>query len=106
MVILMDIEMESRYAGITATQSRFYLKLPEIKIIILTVYEEDAMVYAAFQAGACDYVQKTATSANMIQCVRDAYYDRSVMKPKVARKIRQNLRGLKIRRKVSSTIFI
>ena len=63
--------------------------------------KSDAMVYAAFQAGACDYVQKTATSANMIQCVRDAYCDRSVMKPKVARKIRQNLRGLKIRRKVS-----
>ena len=93
-VILMDIEMESRYAGITATQ-QILSELPEIKIIILTVYEEDAMVYAAFQAGACDYVQKTATSANMIQCVRDAYYDRSVMKPKVARKIRTEFKRIK-----------
>ena len=90
----MDIEMESRYAGITATQ-QILSELPEIKIIILTVYEEDAMVYAAFQAGACDYVQKTATSANMIQCVRDAYYDRSVMKPKVARKIRTEFKRIK-----------
>ena len=39
-VILMDIEMESRYAGITATQ-QILSELPEIKIIILTVYEEE-----------------------------------------------------------------
>lgn len=93
-VILMDIEMESRYAGITATQ-QILDTLPEIKIVILTVYEEDAMIYAAFQAGACDYIQKTATPNNMIQCVRDAYYERSVMRPKVARTIRNEFKRIK-----------
>lgn len=71
-VILMDIEMESKYAGITATR-QLLSQFPGIKVVILTVYEEDTMIYAAFQAGACDYIQKTATPAMMIQCVRDAY---------------------------------
>lgn len=93
-VILMDIEMETKYAGITATQ-QILSELPEIKIVILTVYEEDAMVYAAFQAGACDYVQKTASAATMIQCVKAAYHERSVLRPQVAKKIRSEFKRIK-----------
>ncbi len=93
-VILMDIEMESKYAGITATR-QILSQFPHIKIIILTVYEEDAMIYAAFQAGACDYILKTATPASLVQCVRDAYHERSVMKPQVARKIRTEFKRIK-----------
>lgn len=93
-VILMDIEMESIYAGITATR-QILSQFPNIKIVILTVYEEDTMIYAAFQAGACDYVLKTATPASMLQCVRDAYHNRSVMKPQVARKIRTEFKRIK-----------
>lgn len=93
-VILMDIEMESKYAGITATR-QILSEFPQIKIVILTVYEEDAMVYAAFQAGACDYVVKTAAPSCMIQCVKDAYHERSVMRPQVARKIRSEFKRIK-----------
>ena len=93
-VILMDIEMESKYAGITATQ-QILAQFPDMKVVILTVYDEDAMIYAAFQAGACDYIQKTATPAMMLQCVRETYYDRSVMKPTVARKIRTAFKRIK-----------
>ncbi len=93
-VILMDIEMESKYAGITTTQ-QILAQFPDMKVVILTVYDEDAMIYAAFQAGACDYIQKTATPAMMLQCVRDAYHERSVMKPTVARKIRTEFKRIK-----------
>ena len=93
-VILMDIEMESKYGGITATQ-QILAQFPDMKVVILTVYDEDAMIYAAFQAGACDYIQKTATPAMMLQCVRDAYHERSVMKPTVARKIRTEFKRIK-----------
>ena len=93
-VVLMDIEMESRYAGIIATR-QILSSFPHINIVILTVYEEDTMIYAAFQAGACDYILKTASSSALVQCVRDAYYERSVMKPQVARKIRTEFKRIK-----------
>ena len=60
-VILMDIEMENKYAGITATK-QIMEALPKIRIVILTVYEDDDMIYAAFQAGACNYIQKQRQS--------------------------------------------
>ena len=93
-VILMDIEMESRYAGITAT-SQILQEFPKIKIVILTVYEDDEMIYAAFQAGACDYVLKTATPTVMVSCVKDAYYEKSVIRPQVAKKLRKEFKRIK-----------
>lgn len=93
-VILMDIEMESKYAGITAT-SQILREFPKIKIVILTVYEDDEMIYAAFQAGACDYVLKTATPAAMVSCVKDACYEKSVIRPQVAKKLRKEFKRIK-----------
>ena len=43
-IILMDIEMETKTAGLDATQE-IIKKQPEIKIIILTVYEDDEMIF-------------------------------------------------------------
>ena len=56
-VILMDIEMETPDAGIRATQ-RILQDDPGIRIIILTVYEEDELIFTAFQLGVCDYILK------------------------------------------------
>lgn len=58
-VILMDIEMETPDAGIRATQ-RILQDDPGIRIIILTVYEEDELIFTAFQLGVCDYILKNA----------------------------------------------
>lgn len=93
-VILMDIEMENKLAGINATRE-ILKELPNIKIVILTVYEEDDLIYAAFQAGACDYVLKTVSDASLIQCVKDAYYGKSVLRPHVARKLRTEFKRIK-----------
>ena len=59
-VILMDIEMECKDAGIRAT-GEILSENPEIKIIILTVYEEDELIFSAFRLGACDYILKNAS---------------------------------------------
>ena len=93
-VILMDIEMESKYTGIEATR-QILQEFPKMKIVILTVYEEDEMIYAAFQAGACDYVLKNASAAAMIQSVEGAYYEKSVIRPQVAKKLRTEFKRIK-----------
>ena len=53
-VILMDIEMETKDAGIRASRE-ILAHYPDIKIIILTVYEDDELIFSAFQLGVCDY---------------------------------------------------
>ena len=71
-VVLMDIEMETKTSGLDA--SRDILQMyPEMKIIILTVYEEDEFVFQAFQLGVTDYLIKNSGKEEIISCIKDAY---------------------------------
>lgn len=75
-VILMDIEMETRTAGLDAA-SQILSQYPEVKIIILTSYEDDENVFQAFKLGVSDYVLKNSKQEELITCVKDAYAGRS-----------------------------
>ena len=85
-VILMDIEMETRTAGLDAA-SQILSQYPQVKIIILTSYEDDDNVFQAFKLGVSDYVLKNA--------VKDAYYGRSPIRPVIAEKIRREFQRVK-----------
>lgn len=93
-IILMDIEMEEREAGIRASRE-ILRQFPEIRVIILTVYEEDELIFSAFQAGVCDYMIKTASPDEIINGVKDAYHNRSPIRPMIAEKIRREFRRVK-----------
>ncbi len=93
-VILMDIEMEDREAGIKATRE-ITRQFPEMKVVILTVHEEDELIFSAFQAGATDYLVKNASPDELLHCVKDAYYNRSPIRPMVAEKIRREFQRVK-----------
>ena len=84
-VILMDIEMEAKDAGIRAT-GEILSEMPDIKIIILTVYEEDELVFSAFRLGACDYVLKNASNEEIVNAVTSAYRGQSPIRPEIADK--------------------
>ena len=58
-VILMDIEMETPDAGLRAVESILGAN-QNPKIIILTVYEEDELIFTAFRLGVIDYLIKNA----------------------------------------------
>ena len=93
-VILMDIEMEAKDAGIRAT-GEILSEMPDIKIIILTVYEEDELVFSAFRLGACDYVLKNASNEEIVNAVTSAYRGQSPIRPEIADKIRSEFRRVK-----------
>lgn len=93
-VVLMDIEMENKTAGITATNELIH-QFPDIKIIILTVYENNELISKAYQAGAIDYIMKTAPSVDLIQGVKDAYSMNSSIRPNVAKYLRKEFKHLK-----------
>lgn len=93
-VILMDIEMECKDAGIRATGD-ILAQNPSIKIIILTVYEEDELIFSAFQLGACDYILKNASEEEIIHGVISAYNNSSPIRPEIACKIRNEFQRVK-----------
>ncbi|MDD6660439.1 MAG: response regulator transcription factor [Lachnospiraceae bacterium] len=94
-VILMDVEMETRTAGLDASRQILAQTLPTPKIIILTVYEDDETVFEAFRLGVTDYVLKNSPPEEIIGCVRDAYLNRSPIRPAIARKIRDEFQRIK-----------
>ncbi len=87
-VVLMDIEMETRTAGLDAAR-QILSKLPDTKIVILTVYEDDESVFQAFQLGVSDYVLKNSSHDELVTCIQDANIGRSPIRPVIAEKIRR-----------------
>ncbi|OPH56341.1 LuxR family transcriptional regulator [Paenibacillus ferrarius] len=87
-VILMDIEMESQYAGIHAAK-QIHEKHPHIKIIVLTVHKDENFIFAAFQTGITDYLLKNASDVEVIEAVRAAFKNESPIRPMIAEKIRE-----------------
>lgn len=85
-VILMDIEMEDRDAGLRAVENILGAK-QNPKIIILTVYEEDELIFTAFRLGVIDYLIKNAPPQEILESIRNAYYNQSPLRPELASKI-------------------
>ena len=85
-IVLMDIQMEHQYAGIEAIE-KIKADLPAVKIIVLTVNEEDEMIYRAFAAGASEYIVKSASVANIINSIHLVYENQLSLRPEIASKI-------------------
>jgi DNA-binding NarL/FixJ family response regulator len=67
-VILMDIKMPGGN-GIEATR-RILAENPDIRILVVTMFEDDASVFTAMRAGARGYVLKDAEKDDMIGAIR------------------------------------
>ncbi len=85
-VILMDIQMESRTAGID-TALKIREKYPQIKIIILTIHKEDELLFQAYNAGVMDYIVKGHPSDQILNSIRNVYENKLMLRPDVAKKI-------------------
>jgi DNA-binding NarL/FixJ family response regulator len=67
-MILMDVDMP-RLDGVTATRL-IRGCLPDTKVLMLSIHDEDARVVAAVQAGACGYILKDADHAEFLRIIR------------------------------------
>lgn len=70
-VILMDIQMETDDAGLIATK-QILEKLPDTKIIMLTIHDSIQNITEAYMHGAVDYVLKTSSVREIIDAIFDA----------------------------------
>ena len=93
-VILMDIEMPE-INGITATQI-VKQKYPHIKIIMLTIADDDENIFKAIQAGADGYLLKDIAAEQLHQSIIDVMQGGAPMSPVVAFKALKLLRNPEI----------
>lgn len=90
-VILMDIQMPEM-DGIKATEL-IKNQYPQIKIIMLTVYDDDAYVFKAIKAGANGYLLKEIEAQKLYDSIQEVINDGAPMTPSIALKTLNLLRN-------------
>ena len=89
-IILMDIQMEDEKAGITATRE-VHERYPKIKILMLTIHENDDLLIEAYLAGAVDYIVKDVPPEVICSTLRSANENENFIGTIIREKTREKL---------------
>jgi DNA-binding NarL/FixJ family response regulator len=87
-VVLMDINLPG-IDGIECV-ARLRADLPNLKIIMLTVFEDSERVFNSLSAGAFGYLVKSNRPAKILQAIRDVFEGGSPMSGHIARMVVQS----------------
>ncbi len=80
-LVLMDVVMPVM-GGVEATRS-IHQKYPEIKILVLSSFQDDESVRAMLENGAIGYVLKGSLSHDLVNTIRTAYEGRAVFSTEI-----------------------
>ena len=84
-VILMDLQMPG-VNGIEATRQILQTS-PHIRILVITLFEDDASVFSALRAGARGYVLKDAREEEMLRAIRSVGSGEAIFSPTIATRL-------------------
>lgn len=90
-VVLMDIEMPVM-DGISATE-KVMEKFPDLKIIMLTVFDDDEKIFNAIRAGAMGYLLKDESPEKIVESIKSVFEGGAPMSATIASKTLNLLRN-------------
>ncbi|HYG52936.1 MAG TPA: response regulator transcription factor [Flavobacteriales bacterium] len=84
-VVLMDIQMP----GMTGIEAVGMIKkeLPEVKIIMQTVFEDNDKIFQSICAGANGYILKNTGTQKYLEAITEAYHGGAPLTPSIATKV-------------------
>jgi DNA-binding NarL/FixJ family response regulator len=99
-LVLMDLKMPGMN-GVEATR-RIIRDHPEVKVLVLTTYNDDEWVFDAIKAGASGYLLKDTPREKVIEAIRGTLSGKAFIDPVVTKKIIEEIANQNIK---SSTII-
>lgn len=91
-VVLMDINMPLKN-GVDATE-RLKELFPEIKVIILSIHDDESYVFETLRIGASGYLLKDMDAGELIHAIRTVVEGNAYIHPKVTGKLINRLRRM------------
>jgi DNA-binding NarL/FixJ family response regulator len=88
-VVLMDVRLPDA-SGIDATRE-IQQSCPEIRVLVLTVCDDEQTALSAVQAGAVGYVLKDIPVEHLTRAIRSVHTDRTMINPAIARRLVERL---------------
>lgn len=89
-VVLMDIHLPGE-SGIACT-ARLKARLPDLQVIILTVYKDIELIFQALKAGASGYLLKRAPAEEVLRAIVEVHSGGAPMTSEIARLVVQSFR--------------
>lgn len=81
-VVVMDINMPE-LSGVEATR-QIRAAAPQVRVLVLTAYQDDPYIYGLLDAGASGYILKTAEGGDIVRAVRATAAGKSAIDPAIA----------------------
>ncbi|MFD1179574.1 response regulator [Paenibacillus puldeungensis] len=91
-IVLMDINMPL-LNGVDAT-AELRETLPEVKVIILSIHDDESYVFETLRKGATGYLLKDMEAESLINAIRTVAEGNAFIHPKVTGKLIQQLRRM------------
>jgi len=89
-VVVMDIRLPGT-SGIEACEE-IVDRYPDIKVIMLTSYAEDEMLFSAIRAGASGYILKQIASEELVKAIEAVGRGEALLDPAVTQRVFQEVR--------------
>lgn len=84
-VVLMDLQMPG-IGGVEATRQILFAS-PHIRVLIVTMFEDDYLVFSAMRAGARGYIIKGVNSSDMLRAIRAVGSGEAIFSPAIAARL-------------------